>query len=152
MNFHIRHTLRGYRTQIYTVRHFRSILFVIDEAFLNSQTRKMNLLLRPIRYWNRWRDKHHCDLLNGQKKRWKEWEKRFHFMFIADDTTMLWWWWWCWSETRWEKEWSFSLPPSLQWTSIGRWDLSVLPTTERTRRRNSRMAFENGHECECHSV
>lgn len=67
MNFHKRHTLRGYRIRIYTVQHSQSILFVIDEAFLDSQTRRMNLLPRPIRCWNRWRDKHHCDLLNDRK-------------------------------------------------------------------------------------
>jgi hypothetical protein len=45
-----------------------------------------------------------------------------------------------------------NLPPSLQCTSIGLFDFSVLPTTDLTRLRNSSIAFANGHECDDHSV
>lgn len=126
MNFHKRHIPLTCRIQIYIVQRSQSSLFETDATFSNIQIHKMNLLLPPTQYWRLLRGKHRFGLLKFKRA-------KNYFNFIDG----------------WREEF---LPPSLQWTSIGRCDLSVLPTTDLTRLLNSRMAFENGHVCECHSV
>lgn len=80
-------TLQGCRIQIYIALHFQSIPFVIDEAFLDSQRQKMNLLLLLVRCWNLWRDKHRFGLLNNRHEKREKMKKVL--IFIDVGTLML---------------------------------------------------------------